>query len=957
MSPEDLPPLPAEEDATLPPPPMDDELPPLPADDELPPPPADDDLPLPPVDDELPLPPPPAATLAPKPVVGAAPATPAPAGKSSSGKLPLILAAGLCLGAFGIYMSASSGSNPGSGSDSGTESGNESSVIATIPTISPDEAASTPQGDTAQKELGANGKKASTGKGGDAISPEAAIDMLIKYDIIDQFASGEMVTSVTSDFGKEYKQNPIKSISKDLLYHFMMYKDGVEEINEYPYIDTIIDLYRRANTDQEELKAQGLAKLSDDLDAANKALGNAFESMMTGQTLPQEKQQEKTIKRLPVKCLEAFSAAGCRIKDPVACFDNAIKVGIEDKKLIGYIFSQSAIDDPASVNAKLRNGWTRLMYVVRYGTSEDCAKALQAGADVNLANDDSVSALMLAAGYGDAKVCRALISAGANVNAKDDSGWTSLMWALRYGSSENAEYIMTNGADVNAKNNDGWTCLMFAARNSSGSMCKKLVEAGAEINQTRADGATALMVSCYNNEHPDVFDQLLQLGADINIPKNDGSTLLFNAIDGSNEEISLKLIESGANVNACRNDGWSPLIMAALKSSGKIAAKLIEKGADVEAKAQDGSTPLYAAALKGDIDILNLLLESGADPHQTLSINGNPTTLLHVAATQGNDQVCAKLIELGVDVYRKNSDNKTPLDLAHSVYSAVLHLQGPFVSEEEKKKLNSVLIGKKNYDDVIALLAKAEEEQKDRKPNAERADTASQPETQLNRLIEDLASASYNTAVERLYQKRLLQLLPMIRDGESVDVVLPDMNGTTALHNACGLSRVDVVRWLVDHGADLDAKTAKGASVEKCVGGSNAAEIARILRDARQGRSGATSSAGGGSDRAALQPFINEIVSMRTSNSTMQLYQKRLSTLLPMIRDGADVDISPAEMKGNTALHYACGMGNPELVQWLVEHGADVNKRTNKGASPLGCVGGANGAQIRSFLMQHGAVK
>ena len=96
---------------------------------------------------------------------------------------------------------------------------------------------------------------------------------------------------------------------------------------------------------------------------------------------------------------------------------------------------------------------------------------------------------------------------------------------------------------------------------------------------------------------------------------------------------------------------------------------------------------------------------------------------------------------------------------------------------------------------------------------------------------------------------------------------------------------------------------------------------------------------------------------MSTKDATAQLYQKRLLTLLPMIRDGADVDVSPVEMKGNTALHYACGMGNLELVQWLVEHGADVNKRTNKGASPLNCVGGANGAQIRSFLIQHGAVK
>ena len=103
----------------------------------------------------------------------------------------------------------------------------------------------------------------------------------------------------------------------------------------------------------------------------------------------------------------------------------------------------------------------------------------------------------------------------------------------------------------------------------------------------------------------------------------------------------------------------------------------------------------------------------------------------------------------------------------------------------------------------------------------------------LLELISSLENTEYKTAVERLYQKRLLTLLEQMKQGASIDTVLPNANGTTALHNACGLSHVGIVQWLVEHGADLDVKTTKGAGVDDCIGGPNARAIRGILRKAR----------------------------------------------------------------------------------------------------------------------------
>ena len=104
----------------------------------------------------------------------------------------------------------------------------------------------------------------------------------------------------------------------------------------------------------------------------------------------------------------------------------------------------------------------------------------------------------------------------------------------------------------------------------------------------------------------------------------------------------------------------------------------------------------------------------------------------------------------------------------------------------------------------------------------------------LGDLVKKLEEQTYKSSVEKLYQKRLLSILPQIMEGANVNTVITNANGTTALHNACGLSHIEIVQWLVNHGADLNAKTAKGASVDDCVGGPNAKTIRAILNQARQ---------------------------------------------------------------------------------------------------------------------------
>ena len=82
------------------------------------------------------------------------------------------------------------------------------------------------------------------------------------------------------------------------------------------------------------------------------------------------------------------------------------------------------------------------------------------------------------------------------------------------------------------------------------------------------------------------------------------------------------------------------------------------------------------------------------------------------------------------------------------------------------------------------------------------------------------------------------------------------------------------------------------------------------------------------------------------------LFRRRLLKLLPLIAGGEPADILLPSSKGNTALHYACAIGDVQLVTDLLQHGANPRIRTHRGASPADCASGPHRKQIQQLLAQ-----
>jgi ankyrin repeat protein len=111
---------------------------------------------------------------------------------------------------------------------------------------------------------------------------------------------------------------------------------------------------------------------------------------------------------------------------------------------------------------------------------------VKAGADVDEHSDNGVTALMLMAILGQPDMVRMLLEAGADVNAANNAdGGNPLIFAVYGGSSETVSILIEAGADIDAMDagtgsNDGRTALSYAVEKSHAEITEILKQAGAK---------------------------------------------------------------------------------------------------------------------------------------------------------------------------------------------------------------------------------------------------------------------------------------------------------------------------------------------------------------------------------------------------------------------------------------------------------------------------------------------
>ncbi len=220
---------------------------------------------------------------------------------------------------------------------------------------------------------------------------------------------------------------------------------------------------------------------------------------------------------------------------------------------------------------------------------------LRAGSDVNAALGDRTTALHWAANRADRDIVDQLLRAKANVNAADDHGVTPLALACENGDADLVDALLTAGAKADAVQTNGVTPLMIASRTGNVRIVEALLGRGVDVNRaTLKTRQTALMWAVAERRH-DVIRLLLAAKADVHATSSISfSPLLFAARNGDIDAARL-LFAAGATANDLGADGTHPLPLAIVSGRAQFAHFLLEQGANPNSE-MFGVTALHAAA-------------------------------------------------------------------------------------------------------------------------------------------------------------------------------------------------------------------------------------------------------------------------------------------------------------------------------------------------------------------------
>jgi ankyrin repeat protein len=274
-------------------------------------------------------------------------------------------------------------------------------------------------------------------------------------------------------------------------------------------------------------------------------------------------------------------------------------------------------------NEHMADHTSALAWAVHYGDADLVRRLIKAGASVLAANDYGATPMSEAAELADARIIGLLLAAGASANAANPEGETVLMSVARTDHLDAAELLLSHGANVNAR--EGWrgqTALMWAAAQGQPEMLKLLIKHGADVD------ARSLLRVWQRRVTAEPRPQ--------NRPVGGLTALLFAAREGC-VGCAQALVAAHADINLGDPDNISPLLMAILNARFDVAAFLIKAGANVNKWDTWGRAPLYSAVdynttPRGGrpdrpasdrttaLEVEEMLLKAGANPNMQLKL-------------------------------------------------------------------------------------------------------------------------------------------------------------------------------------------------------------------------------------------------------------------------------------------------------------------------------------------------
>ncbi|XP_046389520.1 transient receptor potential cation channel subfamily A member 1-like isoform X3 [Ischnura elegans] len=218
---------------------------------------------------------------------------------------------------------------------------------------------------------------------------------------------------------------------------------------------------------------------------------------------------------------------------------------------------------------------------------------------------------------------------------------TPVHCAAMFDHVETVEFLAKEGADLNAEDKDGRSALLLAASRAAWRTVHRLISLGADVGLQDSNQRNALHLVVLNGGRLEEFaDHLKKCKSEeclrqlLNEKDETGCTPLHYASRGGHIRSLQNLIQLGASVNLKNNNNESALHFAARYGRYNIACQLLDsdKGTFIINETDGkGLTPLHISSQEGHRKVVQLLLNRGALLHR----DHNGRNPLHLAAMSG----------------------------------------------------------------------------------------------------------------------------------------------------------------------------------------------------------------------------------------------------------------------------------------------------------------------------------
>ncbi|WP_290702514.1 ankyrin repeat domain-containing protein, partial [Amphritea sp.] len=464
------------------------------------------------------------------------------------------------------------------------------------------------------------------------------------------------------------------------------------------------------------------------------------------------------------------------------------------------------LENGAKINLKTTNQFDPIHIGAQGGALEVLQYLMTLGVDINMPDGDGDTVLQHALYREQIELANWLLDQGVTVVSKgnENSYGSPLFLAMQLFDNEAdnkelltlIEKIVSLSADLNAfEGGDNQTYLQLAVQTGNLDLVKLLVMLGADVNLKAAEQSAPIHLAA--EESSEVFQYLIQAGADINTLDVNGANLLQIALLHGEIEAASWLLDKGIDINSrglidteSENDGWNEvpaydypvlLLLEQITTTDDDQAavsllhKMVRKGANLDVVGRDGSAFIFPLLKSSNQSFINELLPNIKSVDVTDSF-GN--SVLHAAIKSGHIDYAASLARNGNGLAQIDKIGYTSL---HSAYEKELF-------------------------DIVSLILEHEGS---------------------NQMLSLKGASIYQRAYRDGHHEALNQWLA--NTPSSLDVV--DINGDTLLHEAVSRNDVTYVNQLLTRGAKVAALNGDGRSPLSLAVEKNSTELLKLLLD------------------------------------------------------------------------------------------------------------------------------